>query len=97
MAGNLGFSTYLAADCCFTFDRQDCNGNLRSAEDVHAMSLANLDHEYYSVITAEALLDVAEVHRDFTASFLRVWCERRRHVCGLNPCRTKTVGVIVSR
>jgi len=57
MAGNLGFSTYLVADCCFTFDRRDWNGNLRSAEDVHAMSLANLDPEYCTVITAETLLD----------------------------------------
>jgi nicotinamidase-related amidase len=57
MAGNLGFATYLVADCCFTFDRKDWNGNLRSAEDVHAMSLANLDQEYCTVITAETLLD----------------------------------------
>lgn len=57
MAGNLGFSTYLVADCCFTFDRRDWNGNLRSAEEVHAMSLANLDQEYCTVITTGALLE----------------------------------------
>jgi len=56
MAGNLGFTTYLLSDCCFTFDRKDWNGNLRSAEDVQAMSLANLDPEYCTVITAERLL-----------------------------------------
>jgi nicotinamidase-related amidase len=60
MAGNLGFTTYLLSDCCFTFDRRDWNGNLRSAEDVHAMSLANLDPEYCTVITAETLLDADE-------------------------------------
>ncbi|HJS84659.1 MAG TPA: hypothetical protein VJ779_04305 [Acetobacteraceae bacterium] len=26
------------------------------AEDIHAMSLANLDHEYCAVVTADALL-----------------------------------------
>ncbi|OTP70825.1 Isochorismatase [Caballeronia sordidicola] len=57
MAGNLGFTTYLVADGCFTFDRRDWNGTLRSADDVHAMSLANLDPEYCTVITAGMLLD----------------------------------------
>lgn len=33
----------------------DWNGNLRSGENVHAMSLANLDAEYCTVITAETL------------------------------------------
>ncbi|MGQ7932482.1 cysteine hydrolase family protein [Paraburkholderia sp. D1E] len=59
MAGNLGFQTYLVADGCFTFARTDCNGMLRSAEDVHAMSLANLDSEYCTVITADVLLDTS--------------------------------------
>ncbi|WP_233853140.1 cysteine hydrolase family protein [Paraburkholderia sp. HD33-4] len=56
MAGNLGFDTYLVADGCFTFARTDWNGTLRSADDVHAMSLANLDHEYCTVVTTDALL-----------------------------------------
>ncbi|MBI3113180.1 MAG: isochorismatase family protein, partial [Rhodospirillales bacterium] len=56
MAENLGFSTYLVADGCFTFGRTDWNGTPRSAEDVHAMSLANLDGEYCTVVTAAALL-----------------------------------------
>jgi nicotinamidase-related amidase len=56
MAGNLGFETYLVADGCFTFGRTDWNGVSRSAEDVHAMSLANLDGEYCTVVTADALI-----------------------------------------
>ena len=57
MAGNLGFDTYLVADACFTFARPDFHGQLRSADEVHAMSLANLDGEYCTVInTEEALL-----------------------------------------
>jgi nicotinamidase-related amidase len=56
MAGNLGFRTWLAEDGCFTFGRKDWNGVMRSAEDIHAMSLANLDGEYCTVTTTSALL-----------------------------------------
>jgi nicotinamidase-related amidase len=56
MAGNLGFRTFLVADGCFTFARADWNGVPRSAEDVHAMSLANLHHEYCTVTTTDELL-----------------------------------------
>lgn len=56
MAANLGFETWLAADAGFTFGRADWNGVWRAAEDVHAMSLANLDGEYCTVITTAALL-----------------------------------------
>jgi len=56
MAGNLGFSTWLAEDACFTFGRPDWNGTWRTAEEVHASSLANLDGEYCTVITADAVL-----------------------------------------
>jgi nicotinamidase-related amidase len=53
MAGNLGFDTYLVADACFTFGRKDWNGVMRSADDVHALSLANLDREYCKVIDTD--------------------------------------------
>lgn len=56
MAGNLGFETYLAEDACFTFARPDWSGRLRTAEEVHAMSLANLDQEYCTVVTTEEAL-----------------------------------------
>ena len=55
MAGNLGFATWLVEDACFTFDRKDWNGYWRTAEEVHAMSLANLDREYCAVISADML------------------------------------------
>ncbi|HEY7336745.1 MAG TPA: cysteine hydrolase family protein [Bryobacteraceae bacterium] len=51
MAGNLGFETYLAEDACFTFARPDFSGRLRTSDEVHAMSLANLDAEYCTVLT----------------------------------------------
>lgn len=56
MAGNLGFEAYLVADACFTFARPDFQGRMRSAEEVHAMSLANLEDEYCHVVTTDAVL-----------------------------------------
>jgi nicotinamidase-related amidase len=50
MAGCLGFDVYPVEDACFTFARKDRNGRLWSAEEVHALSLANLDGEYCTVI-----------------------------------------------
>jgi nicotinamidase-related amidase len=55
MAGNLGFDTLLVADACFTFARRDWAGVLRSADEVHAMSLANLDGEYCRVVNSKSL------------------------------------------
>jgi nicotinamidase-related amidase len=58
MAGNLGFRTYLVADACFTFARRDYHGRLRTADEVHSMSLANLHDEYCIVLdTASVLAD----------------------------------------
>ena len=48
-AGNLGFSTIVVADACFTFDKADFSGTLRSADEVHLMALANLHGEYADV------------------------------------------------
>ena len=56
MAGNLGFNTYLVSDACFAFAKPDFHGRLRSADEVHAMSLANLDGEYCTVVTTDAVL-----------------------------------------
>ena len=56
MAGNLGFETYLVEDAAFTFGRRDWNGAWRTAEEVHAMSLANLDGEYCTVIRTADIL-----------------------------------------
>lgn len=56
MAGNLGFKTFLVEDAAFTFARLDYDGHLWSAEQVHALSLANMDKEYCTVIkTRDAL------------------------------------------
>jgi hypothetical protein len=41
--GNLGLDTYLVEDCCFAVALRDYVGRLGTADEVHAMSLANLD------------------------------------------------------
>jgi nicotinamidase-related amidase len=56
MAGNLGFATYLVEDATFAFEKKDWRGRLRSAEEVHDMSLANLDGEYCAVVSADWVL-----------------------------------------
>ena len=55
-AGNLGFAAVVVADACFTFDKPDFGGTLRSAEEVHRMALANLHGEYAEVRTTAAVL-----------------------------------------
>jgi nicotinamidase-related amidase len=56
MAGNLGFDPFLVEDGCFTFARKDWRGKLRTASEVHAMSLANLDGEYCTVTRTSDIL-----------------------------------------
>jgi nicotinamidase-related amidase len=43
VCGDLGFRTIVVSDATFTFERRDYDGRMHSAEEVHAMSLANLD------------------------------------------------------
>ena len=56
MAGNLGFETFVVEDACFTFGRKDWAGTPRTAAEVHAMSLANLEGEYATVVGTAAVL-----------------------------------------
>lgn len=56
-AGNLGFRTFVVADATYTFDKTDFAGHARTADEVHAMSLANLQGEYASIVTTRQLLD----------------------------------------
>ena len=56
MAGNLGFVTFVVADATATFGRHDYDGRWRTSAEVHAMSLANLDGEYATVVIAAELL-----------------------------------------
>ncbi|MCZ4281117.1 cysteine hydrolase family protein [Kiloniella laminariae] len=60
MAGNLGYDTLLLADTCFTFARPDFSGVLRSAEEVHNLSLANLDGEYCQVVSSKDVIAIGD-------------------------------------
>jgi nicotinamidase-related amidase len=55
-AGNLGFDTVVVADATFAYAKTDYAGTPRSADEVHAMALANLDGEYASITDTQALL-----------------------------------------
>jgi nicotinamidase-related amidase len=55
-AGNLGFKTQVVADATYAFDRIDYAGTPRTAAEVHAMALANLDGEYAAITSTAVLL-----------------------------------------
>jgi len=61
MAGNLGFKAKLVRDATWAFDRDGVDGEHFSAEQVHAMTLANLSGEFAEIVTA------AEVSRRLAA------------------------------
>jgi nicotinamidase-related amidase len=56
MAGNLGFAAVVVSDGTATVDRADYNGKHHPAEDVHAMSLANLQGEYARIMSTAEIL-----------------------------------------
>ncbi|MCC6397749.1 MAG: cysteine hydrolase [Bacteroidetes bacterium] len=56
VCGDLGFRTIVVSDGTFTFGRRDFSGQMRSADEVHAMSLANLSGEYAEICTTEEVL-----------------------------------------
>lgn len=65
MAGNLRFDPWLVRDATWTFDRIGPDGEKHSAEDIHAMSLSNLNDEFARIVWArdaiEALGAVSKV------------------------------------
>lgn len=56
MAGNLGYETLLAADATATADRTDLAGRVWRAEEIQALTLANLHGEYATVTSTEEIL-----------------------------------------
>ena len=50
MAGDLGFDAWLVRDATWTFDRTGPDGDEHSAEDIHAMTLANLNDEFARIV-----------------------------------------------
>lgn len=70
-AGCLGFETQVVSDATFAFDKIDYSGTARTADEVHAMSLSNLEGEYATIIDTEGLL-----------SALTMCCSRRIDIRG---------------
>ncbi len=56
MAGNLGFQTAVVADATAAFDRRGHDGVIYPAEEVHAVSLANLHEEFAAIVSTAELL-----------------------------------------
>jgi nicotinamidase-related amidase len=56
MAGNLGFDARLVRDATWTFDRTGPDGDAHSAEDIHAMTLANLNGEFARIVSASEVI-----------------------------------------
>jgi len=54
---NLGYDIHLLADGCFTHDQKDWGGKSWSADDVHLLTLSNLDREYCNVTIIDEVLD----------------------------------------
>jgi nicotinamidase-related amidase len=52
MAGNLGFDAKLVRNATWAFDRTGPDGDYHAAEEVHAMTLANLSEEFAEIVTA---------------------------------------------
>jgi len=55
-AGNLGFKAIVVSDATYAYDKVDYAGTLRSAAEVHAMALANLEGEYAVIRSTADLL-----------------------------------------
>lgn len=56
MAGNLGFETFVAADATATFDRDDLDGQVRPAEEVHRAALSDLRDEFAVIVGTRWLI-----------------------------------------
>lgn len=56
MGGNLGFDILVVSDATFAVDKRTLDGRLFKAEDVHALSLANMHGEYATVVDTASVL-----------------------------------------
>jgi nicotinamidase-related amidase len=57
--GNLGYRIFVVADACWAVDKSDLSGRIWPAEDVHALSLANMQGEYAEVVPSALALQAA--------------------------------------
>jgi nicotinamidase-related amidase len=63
MAGNLGFDASLVRDATWTFDRIGPDGDKHSAEEIHAMTLSNLNGEFARIVVAADVIASLEAMR----------------------------------
>ena len=63
VAGDLGFDTWVVSDATATFDRLGPDGVPYSAEQIHAISLADLHGEFATVADTEIVLSVIRSSR----------------------------------
>jgi nicotinamidase-related amidase len=59
-AGNLGFDTSLVRDATWTFDRVGPDGDKHSAEEIHAMTLSNLNDEFARIVSTADVIAAME-------------------------------------
>jgi nicotinamidase-related amidase len=57
--GNLGYRIFVVADACWAVDKEDLSGRIWPAEDVHALSLANMRGEYAEIVESPLALQAA--------------------------------------
>jgi nicotinamidase-related amidase len=60
-AGDLGYQVFVVRDACWAAEKTDLDGRRWGADDVHALSLANLQGEYASVVDAATTLRAAAI------------------------------------
>lgn len=58
MAGNLGFKVYVSSDATHAFDFTRVDGKHLPASLMHEVGLAELNHEFATVLTTEAILQL---------------------------------------
>jgi len=59
MAGNFGFNTFVVSDATATFARAHVDGCLRPAQEVHDAALSDLNEEFATIVTTDAVLAAA--------------------------------------
>lgn len=71
MAGNLGFTVFLASDATAALSKTSKDGRQWTADEVHALTLAVLDGDYVKVSDTDALIALTSGHPDGTAPMLQ--------------------------
>ena len=61
MAGNLGFTTFVAEDATATFDRLGLDGQTRPAVEVQAAALSDLSGEFATVLCTDEIIKAANL------------------------------------